>query len=165
MAFQFRFDVLMQLRARERDEAGASVGQANQAIAKIEEQMADVDARRLELKQNLERMSASPQPMVDHLLNSGRYDLQMLAERQSLDDTRAKLTQERDRRLSRLTEVEQEVKRLERLREIDLEEHRERERKLEQAEIDEAAARGFRRRDVAESLDIDPTLHTPTKRS
>ena len=38
MKFKFRFETLLDLRRRQRDEAGAAVGQANEAIGRIDQQ-------------------------------------------------------------------------------------------------------------------------------
>ncbi|SRR6056297_45592 len=146
MKFQFRFEILLRLRTDQRDQAGAAVGQADQAIAKIETQIREVDQCRRELQGSIAEMSGSRQPMIDHLLNSGRYDLQLQAEKRALNEALEKLEQERERRMLRLTQAEQEVKRLERLRDKDGRSHRERELKNEQAEIDEAASRNRHRR-------------------
>ncbi|MEM9646816.1 MAG: flagellar export protein FliJ [Planctomycetota bacterium] len=154
MRFQFRFEVLLSLRRRERDEAGAFVGQAHQAIAKIDQQIDEVDQERIQIKAVAANQAASAQPKVDQLLHSGRYELQLQFDREGLLDTKAKLQQELERRLELLREAEWEVKRMEQLRDKDKEQFDQLELKREQAIIDEAAARS---RMFGQALPFDRT--------
>ena len=114
MSFQFRFAVILQLRRQERDEAGAAVGQANEAIRRIDEQSETVRQQRQALREGTsdDRLGTVS---VDSLLARGRYDLQLQADLQSLSDTRSELVQELDRRQAALSAAEAEAKRFERL--------------------------------------------------
>ena len=140
MSFQFRFAALLELRRRERDEAGAAVGQADEAIRKIDAQRQALEAER----QVMRGGSAAPRRgrvAVDSLLLAGRYDMQLEAQSQSLQQTRDQLLAELARRQQRLIDSEAEVKRFERLEEKDREAHQAELRRREQQEADEATGR------------------------
>jgi flagellar FliJ protein len=141
MKFQFRFAPILQLRRQFRDDAGIAMGQAVAAIARIDERSREVEAERQVL-----RSTAHPrtgQISVDALLASGRYDMQLLAELQSLAQTKRELLQELDRRKQVLAAAEAEVKRFERLEEKDRTQFLAEQAKREQAELDDATARRF----------------------
>jgi flagellar FliJ protein len=142
MTFQFRFESLLQLRRRERDEAGASVGQATEAILKIDDQIQEVEQLREELKQqqgDIRTGSIS----VDRMLSVGRYDLQLQADVVALLDTKEKLNQEFLRRQSLLAEAQSEVGRYEKLEERAKEDYRTEQLKREQAEADDRSSSAF----------------------
>lgn len=147
MSFQFRFDSILRLRCRERDDAGIEVGNANEAIRRVQEQITKVQRQRDEVRVQssglLESGSSNASGSsditfaVDGIVQRGRYDLQLQAELVSLEQTVVTLKQERDRRLDLLVKAEAEVKRIERLRETQQTEHYQAELKREQAEADD----------------------------
>lgn len=139
MSFQYRFAVILQLRRRERDAAGAAVGQANEAIRRIDEQTETIERERRALREGKshERVGSIS---VDALLAKGRYDLQLQAEMQSLNHTRSELIQELQRRQIALIAAETEVKRFERLEQKDRSEYHAQAVRREQAEADDATA-------------------------
>lgn len=142
MSFQFRFASILQLRRRERDEAGAAVGQANAAIAKIDQRCEEIEAERQSL-----RSGASDRRVgdvsVNALLTRGRYDIQLQADIQSLGETRGELTKELQRRQHALMSAEAEVKRFERLEEKERAAFLALELQREQAEADDSTARRY----------------------
>jgi flagellar FliJ protein len=142
MSFQYRFAVILQLRRRERDTAGAAVGQANEAIRRIDEQTEAIERQRQNLRQETgqERVGNIS---VDALLVRGRYDLQLQAEMQSLQHTRSELVQELQRRQIALIAAEAEVKRFERLEQKDRTAYHAQAFRREQAEADDATARRY----------------------
>lgn len=138
--FKFRFDALLDLRARQRDEAGADVGKASEAMDRIESQIADIDQQLRESRDAAASAIASASLSADRMLHQGRFDLQLQAEKQSLQQTLAQLAQELERRRGLLMQCEAEVKRLERLRESQQTQHRTEQARREQAVIDDQAA-------------------------
>ena len=142
MTFQFRFASILLLRRRERDQAGAAVGQANEAIRRIDDQTDAIERERQAMREGSrgERVGVIS---VDNLLAGGRYDLQLQAEIQSLHDTRSELIQELERRQLALANAESEVKRFERLEEKDRAAFHALARRREQAEADEASSRRY----------------------
>src|SRR6056297_3100605 len=116
MKFHFRFAALLELRRRERDEAGAAVGQANEAIGRIDRQRQNLNDQRTDLR----RQTAPPREgklSVDRLLSAGRFDMQLEADDRALLQTRGELVQELARRQQKLVLAEAELKRVEKLQE------------------------------------------------
>jgi flagellar FliJ protein len=142
MSFQFRFASILQLRRRERDEAGAAVGQANAAIGRIDEQSKAIQGERQSLREGASEHRVGS-IRVDGLLARGRYEIQLEAEIQSLGETRAELIRELERRQLVLVASEAEVKRFERLEEKERAACHALELRREQAEADDATARRY----------------------
>ena len=142
MNFKFRFETLLDLRRRERDQAGAEVGQANEAIRRIDQQREELNQKRIEIRQSASA-SRLGRVSVDRLLAAGRYDIQLEADANALNDTRGKLIQELARRQGKLRQAEAELKRFEKLRQQDRERHEAELRRREQAEADDATSRRF----------------------
>ncbi len=140
MTFRFRFASLLELRERERDEAGAAVGQALEAIAKIDAQHDEIENERGRLRDDATRELAGP-ISVDRLLTHGRYEMQLAAQADSLRQTRQQLLAALAERRQRLVDAEAEVKRFERLEENDRDEYQRERRRREQRDNDEAAGR------------------------
>jgi len=138
--FQFRFLSILNLRRRERDEVGGLVGEANAAIAKVESQIESIEEerRRLLVEEQATRVG---EISVDRLLAKGRYDLQLKAEIHGLEETLVKLAEELERRQDRLRQAETEVKKFERMMEIDAERFRDELNRREQMELDEISNR------------------------
>lgn len=142
MPAEFRFKALLDLRRQQRDEAGAALGQANEAIVKVNMQIDDINRERAALR-DTEDVNRQGNVSVDDLLAHGRYDLQLQAEIGSLESTVAELTAEMDRRRAKLVEAEAELKRFEKLKENDEAEFRALESKREHAEADEVSNRRY----------------------
>ena len=142
MSFEFRFASILQLRRQERDQAGSAVGQANEAIARVDQQIESIGLERQSLRWSSGNNRVGS-ISVDALLAGGRYDLQLQAQIQSLTETRGEMLQELERRQKTLTEAEAEVKRFERLEEKERAAYRVQEIRREQAEADEATARRY----------------------
>lgn len=139
MSFQFRFAAILQLRRRQRDEAGAEVGKAHEAIRRVDEQAAAIQAQRKALREETgeERLG---DVTVDALLAKGRYDLQLQADLQALSQTRAQLEQELERRQAALLAAEVEARRFERLEEKERAAAHAEALRRQQAEADDASA-------------------------
>jgi len=139
MSYKFRFDTLLKIHRRTRDEAGADVGKANEAIQKIDEQTESLlDQRNMMLQQAGRSRIGSISS--DSILSQGRYDAQLQSDIHSLGETRDQLEQELQRRQQALIAAEAEVKRFERLEENEIATYRTTQQRREQAESDEAAA-------------------------
>ncbi len=142
MSQQFRFAALLQWRERQRDEAGAAVGLAVQAINHVDEQ-------RLELMNQLAEVKSSPELnrvgdlSINRLLADGRYSMQLEIEIRTLDDTRRQLVEALHARQEKLVLAEAEVKRFERLKEIDREAEEKEYQRREQLSIDETVTNRY----------------------
>lgn len=142
MRFQFRFTSLLDLYRRNRDEMGGRVGEANAAIHKVDEQ---IEVTKKEAQQLLVEDAATRigTISVDNLIAKGRYQMQLAARIHSLTETRSKLEQELERRQAKLREAETEVKKFERMKEIDYANFQKEVNRREQAEIDELNSSRF----------------------
>ncbi len=142
MPADFRFKSLLDLRRQQRDEAGAALGQANEAIAKVNTQIDEIKRERIALRDTRD-VNRQGNVSVDALLARGRYDLQLQADMGSLEATMEELTAEMERRRVKLVEAEAELKRFEKLKEYDEAEFRALESKREHAESDEVSTRRY----------------------
>jgi flagellar FliJ protein len=142
MAFQFRFETLMQVRRRQRDEAAVALGQAGEAIERIASQIADIATKRQSIRE-WSPGQRTGEIFVDDLLTQGRYDLQLEAEALALDQTLNELNEEEKRRRQVLVHAEAEVKRFERLLENDRAKYQALQRRREQFEADDATGRQY----------------------
>ena len=140
MPFEFRFSTLLELRRQERDEAGIAVGQANTAIAKVNEEIREKELERVSLRDGSD-VHRQGNVSVDALLSLGRYDLQLQAEIQALKTTLSELVTEMERRREKLVVAEAELKRFDKLRERAELEFWALESKRELAEADEVTTR------------------------
>ena len=142
MSYRFRFASLLELRRRERDEAGSRVGEANEAIARVDQRVREIEIEREQNRSN-ESKTRSGNLSVDQLLARGRYDMQLAAEIHSLAETRVKLNVALGQRQDQLREAETEVKKFERLEELERARYKAQTDKREQGEIDETNCRKF----------------------
>ena len=154
MSFCFRFAFLLDLRCRERDEAGAYVGQATEAILKVDQQIDEVNQQREELKQHQADIRVGS-ISVDRMLSSGRYDLQLQADLAGLLETKEKLNQEFERRQALLAIAQGEVQRFEKLEERAREDYRAEQLRQEQAESDDRNSAKFLMQSRANRLDAN----------
>jgi flagellar FliJ protein len=144
MSFQFRFASIMMLRRQQRDETGVLVGKANEAIARVDEQVEEITQQRQSARLQSQEFREGA-VSVDRLLSSGRFEMQLDADIQALKQTRAQLMQELERRQLALTAAEAEVKRFERLEENERAEYRAELNRKEQAEQDEVTSSRYLR--------------------
>ncbi|KAA1260223.1 flagellar biosynthesis chaperone [Rubripirellula obstinata] len=142
MSFQFRFAFLLDLRRRERDEAGAYVGQATEAILKVDQQINELNQQREAHQQHQSDIRVGS-ISVDRMLSSGRYDLQLLADVAGLMDTKEKLNQEFQRRQALLAIAQGEVQRFEKLEERARDDYQSEQLRQEQAEADDRNSAKF----------------------
>ncbi len=142
MSFQFRFAAILDLRCRERDEAGVAVGQALEAIGRINDQLQEIQALRdSNRQQSMESRAGAI--TVDGLLSQGRYDLQLEADMHALQQTLAQLDLELARRQDELVAAESEVKRFERLEANERSAYLADQNRREQLELDDATSRTY----------------------
>ena len=137
--FTFRLASLLTLRISERDAARRSVAEAMQAINILEAQIREKDQAIADLK--MQRSSSlQGRVSVDDLLSYGRYEMVFQIEKKNLQDQLQKVQAECQKRQVLLRSADQEVKRIEKLRDHALQSHRDSERSIAQAEMDEVAS-------------------------
>lgn len=134
----FRFATIQRLHEHRRDEVGREVSQAYEAVAKIDERIGEVQMQLDAAKREQQSISVD---RVDSLLAAGRYQLQLKADLQQLEQTRQQLQVEAQRRVDRLREAQAEVQKFEHLRVIAAEKLLADQNQRMQAEIDEFNSR------------------------
>jgi len=139
MDFQFRFAKLLQLRRRQRDDVGAEVGKAHSAIHRVDERIESIQLERQRLRDESQQQRLGA-VSIDGLLGQGRYDLQLQAQIQALNQTRGELEQELQRRRAALIAAEAEVKRFEKLQQKDFAVFQSMMNRRQQAEIDDVVS-------------------------
>ncbi len=142
MSNKFRFASLLQWRERQRDEAGGAVGQAVQAINRIDEQSRELQSQIAEARSLSGQMRVGD-VSVNRLLADGRFAMQLELELRSLAETKTKLSEALVARQAMLAIAEAEVKRFEKLREIDREREAKEAQRREQLSIDEAVTNRY----------------------
>lgn len=138
-AFKFRLAALLNLRCSERDTARRSVAEATQALGILENQIADKDSEIATLKaqrSNYLKGTIS----VDQLLSQGRHELVFEQDKATLREQVGQIQIELRKREIVLRAADQEVKRIEKLRDQSLQTYRAEEQMRMQAEMDEVAA-------------------------
>ena len=137
--FKFRLATLMRLRENTRDQRRAELAEAYRADNLLKERIGNLDAE-MDALRNRQRATAKPGTVdVDLLVESQRYELALKTERAHFDQQRQTLSEEIDRRQERLIEANREVRVLEKLRETQLDRHRQEENRREGKVLDEAA--------------------------
>ncbi|WP_162006852.1 flagellar export protein FliJ [Roseimaritima sediminicola] len=138
--FSFRFASLLRLRENERDAARQEIADAMRALGILEDQRTELLDQREQLRAAAQRQLSGKGLSVDAMLSSGRYDVQLAAEIQSLEGNIAAVEVEVQRRQDRLKEADIEVKRLERLREQQHTQWQQQQLAAQQIELDEIAS-------------------------
>lgn len=137
--FRFRLQSLLNLRMQQRDQVRISVADATRAIQILEQQVAEKDQAMAELKQGrIDQLRGTVS--VERLLADGRYELVFEQEKASLLEQIVQVGKELDKRRQALQVADQEVKRIEKLRENALLAYQQQQQSRMQAEMDEAAA-------------------------
>ena len=142
--FRFRLSTLLRLRENLRDDCRQQLIAAQRAEEIIAARIAALDEELAVLR--LHSLVASrPGPVnVDRLLDSGRYEMMLKAERHAADEQRQAVVAEIDRRRQALVEADREVKSLEKLREQQMLRHRTEEARREMKRLDETAVQTVR---------------------
>ncbi|MGV3483616.1 MAG: flagellar export protein FliJ [Planctomycetaceae bacterium] len=145
--FKFRFDSIVRLRENERDAARASLAEAYEAMRQIEIRRKELTDARAALDQE-SLLRRSGRLSVDRLLSDGRYERQLTAELAQISMTAEKVEAELIRRQTVLTEANAAVRQMELLKERELAAYTLAQEKISQANLDEIAGRGHRRKNL-----------------
>lgn len=139
--FRFRLDPLLRLRQSVRDEKRSELAEAFRAEEALRQRIKELELELSQIKQNYRRSGLPGTVDVDRLIDAQRYELVMLAQRQTLAQHEQSLSQEIDRRREALVAADREVRVLEKLREVKQQEHRFEEQRLETKVLDEVGNR------------------------
>lgn len=138
--FQFRLATLLKLHEATRDERRNQLTEALRAEQVVVERMAQLDSELAALRaERLRATRAGATVDIDALSDGARYEMILKLERQSADQQRQVVAAEADRRRAALVAADREVRVLERLRETQLERHRQEEDRRERIRLDELA--------------------------
>lgn len=146
--FSFRLATLQRLRENLRDERRSLLADAYRADEILQEQEARLEQEQTGLAAALREAAAPGEIAVDRLLADHRYALLLAAQQKHLSQQRQTVAQEIERRRQLLIEADREVRVLEKLKEHQLQRHREEEVRQEMKQLDEVAQRLGDREDV-----------------
>lgn len=144
--FLFRFESLLNLRRRQRDDLSGELVQTHEAIASIDEQLRRMQWQRDQARAvaaerlasgHVTRRGPVTRLSVERMQNGARYDEHLVDGQTELRSAREQLEVELERRRTHVVEAEAEVKRLERLREKQAADHHRLQLQREQAVADE----------------------------
>ncbi len=147
-SFRFRLAPLLRLHEAARDERRAQLAEAFRAEETLHARMREIERELESLKQECRRSSRPGSLDVDRLIDSQRYELLMLTQRQVLKQHEQTLAEEIERRRAALVAADREVRILEKLREKQKQDHRRQELREEVKILDEVAARRFETEEV-----------------
>lgn len=136
MSQAFRFESILNLRHRERDEAAASVDEVRRAIAIVDSQVDELKQEVAELDGD-RKVALSGSIAVAALMEIQRHQLILLGQIQYLSQQRGKLVQEEERRQAKLVKAQQALKSMEKLAEKHVDELQQKESKSMQSRLDE----------------------------
>ena len=136
--FHFRLHGLLALREATRDEKRAHLAQAWEAAEKLRAEAERMDQELVALRA-FSRESSAGAVGVDRLVEAHRYELVLRAQQQHLAGQRELVAAEVEKRRQALVEADQEVRVLEKLREAQLQRHRQAEERLDMKRLDEIA--------------------------
>jgi flagellar export protein FliJ len=137
---RFRFQPLLDLRIAQRDSVLAELAEALEAQNRLRAQREQI-ARQREQTMRDDSISRVGQLRLDSLLAQGRYERQLTIEQNQLKAAEAQIETEIERRRAVVQLAETEVRRLELLKEKDQIAIYAQQLKVEQATMDEVAAR------------------------
>ena len=141
--FRFRFEAITRLRENERDVARASLAEAIEAMRQIEFRRQELADERALLDRDSARRRKGTLS-IDRLLSDGRYERQLAADDHQVTAAGQKIEAELIRRQAILADANAGVRQMELLKERELASWTQAREKIEQANLDEVAARGQR---------------------
>ena len=138
--YRFRLATLQKLRETRRDEHRSALAEAFQAEQVLADHRQALTAEQAELR-DLQRAAAAEHYLdVNRLLEATRYELVLRANQQELSRQQELLAVEVERRRLALVEADREVRTLELLDERHRQQHDQRQQRLEEKLLDEAAS-------------------------
>ncbi|ROR01874.1 flagellar export protein FliJ [Desulfosoma caldarium] len=145
MAFVYRFFKFLEHRRLQRREAQVALARAVEQAFRVDRLLADTEKALENCRQRWEQRTSEGLPVGEHLAFE-RYLAELEQRLQELKKAREHAWLVVQEKQKRLMEQDQEVKKLERLQEVDYDRYRRDQKKREQKELDEYGTR----------LDLDP---------
>ena len=146
-SFRFRLSTLLRLRKNVRDECRQQLIAAQKAEDIIAARIAALEDELAMLRLHALVSSRPGRVNVDRLLDAGRYEMMLKAQRYAADEQRQAVLGEIERRRLALVETDREVKSLEKLREQQTLRHGQEEAHREMKQMDETALQAVRQRE------------------
>jgi flagellar export protein FliJ len=137
--FKFRLATLLRLRETTRDERRAELAAAYRADQVLQRQLTRLSAELRELKAAARRAAGPGRVNVEQLVEAQRYQQTIESRQRQVNEERAALAAEIERRRQALLAAEREVRTLEKLRETRHARHRQDENRREIKQLDEVA--------------------------
>lgn len=137
--FKFRLTTLLKIREATRDERQAELAEAYRADDILVERLRQIHGEFGALLEECRKAAGPGAVNIDRLIEAQRYEVMLRAyEKQTLEQRR-RLAEEIERRREALLAANREVRVLEKLREHQLERHREEENRRDIKRLDEIA--------------------------
>ena len=147
--FKFRLATLLRLREATRDARRTELADAYRADDVLNEHL-DRVGRELDWLRTQCRKAAGPGTVdVERLVEAGRYELSLRAQRGQLEGQREAVGAEIDRRRQALLAADRDVRLLEKLRDKQAKRHRQEENRQETKQLDEVAGQRAAREEVS----------------
>jgi flagellar protein FliJ len=137
--FKFRLATLLKIREATRDERRTELAQAYRADDVLKGHLDEVHAELLDLKDMCRKASGPGTIDIDRLIETQRYEIELKIKQRHLNEQRHRLAAEIERRRVALLAANREVRVLEKLREQQIERHRQEENRLDIKHLDEVA--------------------------
>lgn len=137
--FKFRLATLLRLRESARDQRRSQLAEAYEAEEVILAQRRQVNEAITDLMRECREVAGPGELDLDRLLSARRFEVTLRAEHQDLTEKHEAIRAEVDRRRQALVAANRSVRVLELLRDRQLEQHREEQRRLQIKELDEVA--------------------------
>jgi flagellar export protein FliJ len=137
--FHFRLATLLRLRQSTRDERRVELAEVQRADAELEGQLTRLAARQERLRGECRKAAGPGEVDLARLAESHQYAALLQTQEDELVRQRLALAIEIDRRRQSLLEADREVRTLEKLRENQIEAHRQNKNRQEIKRLDEAA--------------------------
>ena len=137
--FRFRLATLLKVREADRDQLRAKLAEAYEAEQLLETQRAALRTELVQLQIATRQLLTHSRPDMNRLLESQRYQAVLKARQKTLVEQADVLAAEVERRREAVVEADQQVRVLEKLRDRQLDDHRQQLTRIEVRDLDEVA--------------------------
>jgi flagellar FliJ protein len=141
--FVFRLATLLKMREAERDQRRSELADAQRALAMIDERIGEIAQEMSTVRETARKAAGVGRVAVDALLDNQRYELMLMAEKNSVDTQREQVAAEMDRRRALVVEADRKVKTLEKLRDRERQRHRAERERRDANQLDEVGVRNY----------------------
>ena len=137
--FKFRMAMLLKLREAARDERRGELAKAYRADEVLAENLGHVEAEARAVVERCRKAAGPGTIDLDLLIEAQRYEIMLKSQQRHLQQQRAKLAEEIERRRLALLAANRDVRVLEKLREHQLDQHNQAEYRADIKRLDEVA--------------------------